>query len=65
VVQEKYRGSSLDGVWKLPTGFILAVRKFTVLSKAVRHGVCTYSFSVTEISSCRSLRKSTRGPAER
>lgn len=24
VVQEKYRGSPMDGVWKLPTGFILA-----------------------------------------
>jgi hypothetical protein len=29
VVQEKYRGSSLDGVWKLPTGFILAVRIYS------------------------------------
>ncbi|GJN02159.1 hypothetical protein PR202_ga19483 [Eleusine coracana subsp. coracana] len=26
VVQEKYCGSCLDGAWKLPTGFILAVR---------------------------------------
>ncbi|KAF8702896.1 hypothetical protein HU200_032732 [Digitaria exilis] len=37
VVQEKYCGSSLDGVWKLPTGFILAVDTEFVDVVAFRH----------------------------
>ncbi|XP_066349071.1 nudix hydrolase 8-like isoform X2 [Miscanthus floridulus] len=37
VVQEKYRGSSLDGVWKLPTGFILASEEiYTGASREVK-----------------------------
>lgn len=31
MVQEKYCGSSLDGAWKLPTGFILAVRTYVMV----------------------------------
>jgi hypothetical protein len=37
VVQEKYCGSSLDGVWKLPTGFILASEEiYTGASREVK-----------------------------
>ncbi|CAN6229091.1 unnamed protein product [Urochloa humidicola] len=37
VVQEKYHGSSLDGVWKLPTGFILASEEiYTGASREVK-----------------------------
>jgi hypothetical protein len=27
LVQDKHRGSALDGAWRLPTGFIQEVRK--------------------------------------
>uniref|UniRef100_A0A0E0KTH8 Nudix hydrolase domain-containing protein n=1 Tax=Oryza punctata TaxID=4537 RepID=A0A0E0KTH8_ORYPU len=37
VVQEKYCGSSLDGAWKLPTGFILASEEiFTGATREVK-----------------------------
>jgi hypothetical protein len=32
VVQEKYRGVAIDGVWKIPTGFIQEVTIYSRLS---------------------------------